>query len=335
MNFYGVKGHKKQIEYLNFLLNGNIIYPTFLFAGPSGIGKKIIAKRFINALFCRNENTPCLNCSICRQIEQGVFPDFIEILPNERNIIPIGSEEKREEGSIRWLIDKLSRKSITGKTGVIIDGIDKIHEEGQNALLKTIEEPSQGVHFILISSNLSAVLPTILSRCTYIRFNQLSDDDIKNIIRDNVKSENDVNFISSVAGGSVEIALLLANDEIMNNIMNICSDISLYINKGELLNLNTGDVQKKIGTGLLLDIIINIYRKNMVSLINNNRSYFSNIKLSSFPGDAAIYEIDKILNLLKILIFLKRTESQNINLKHALKGMLYSQHSEIKHNRIY
>lgn len=324
MNFDGIKGHKKQIEYLDFLLKKNIIYPVLLFTGQSGTGKKIIARRFANALFCRGENPPCFNCSICRQIEKRSFPDFIEIFPNERNIIPIGSEDKRDEGSIRWLIDKLSRKSITGKTVVIIDGIDKIHEEGQNALLKTIEEPSNDVHFILISSNTSAILPTIMSRCTYIRFNPLSEDDIKSILNNYVKSEYDLNFISGVSGGSVEIGLFLIDNENIDNIMNICSEISLYINKGDILNLNISEIQKKTGSRILLDLLINIYRKNLISLINDDKKYFSNIKMSSFPDDIVIYKIDKIIELLKMLISLKRMESQNINLKHALKGLLYS-----------
>ncbi len=321
MNVEGIKGHKRQIRNLEFLLHNGKIPQAILFSGSSGIGKRLLAKRFLNAIFCKNSNPPCLSCSICKQIAHDTFPDLIEIRPNEKGIIPIGSEENSEIGTVRWLINRLSAKSISGKTGVLIDGIDRITEEGQNALLKTIEEPSPGTCFILISSNRSNLLQTILSRCSEIRYFPLSDPDVKEImIRNHIidPSVIDYDMIAKISGGSVEIAQIIADSNIFSKIIEICKSISSFLIEDKIFDADIGFSQNKIKTELFLDIIINIYRQNLIMIIKQNKT---NDMLSK---DIFIYDKKKVMGLLKILILLKRSGSQNLNIKYAFKGMLYS-----------
>jgi DNA polymerase III subunit delta' len=324
MNVEGIKGHQRQIRNLEFLLKSNKIPQAVLFSGTSGIGKKLLGKRFLNSLFCKEKNPPCLSCSTCRQIEHETFPDFIEMHPNEKGIIPIGSEDTREAGSVRWLIDRLTARSISGSRGILIDGIDRITEEGQNALLKTIEEPSPGTCFVLITSNRNNLLPTILSRCTEIRFSPLPDPDIKEIIIKKdlpVIPNNDPEFtdmIVKISGGSMEIAGTLCNPDIFKKIIDVCGAISSFFKEEKIFDIDFGIIQNKIKIELFLDIIINIFKLNLLTVIKKNSNIYPDL------NDIFLNDEKKILKLMKVLISLKKSEEYHLNIKYSFKGLLYS-----------
>jgi DNA polymerase III subunit delta' len=324
MNVEGIKGHQRQIRNLEFLLKSNKIPQTILFSGASGIGKKLLAQRFLNSFFCKDTNPPCLSCPSCKQIAHETFPDFIEIHPNEKGIIPIGSEDVREPGSVRWLIDRLSAKSISGSKAILIDGIDRITEEGQNALLKTIEEPSQGTCFILITSNRNNLLPTILSRCTEIRFFPLPDSNVKEIMLkknfpDFADSDPDfTDMIVKISGGSMEIAEMLEDRDIFNKIIDVCRAVSSFFNEEKIFDVDFGLIKDKIKIELFLDIVINIFRLNLLMVIKNDKNIYPEL------NDVLLDDEKKILNLLRVLISLKKSEEYHLNIKYSFKGLLYS-----------
>ena len=320
MNTEGIKGHHRQIKILEFLLKNKTIPQVILFSGMSGIGKRLLANRFLNALFCTEDNSPCLNCPACRQIALETFPDYIEIHPNEKGIIPIGNEETPEKGSIRWLIERLSSRSISGTKGILIDGLDRITEEGQNALLKTIEEPTQGTYFILISSNRSNLLPTILSRCTEIKYFSLSDRDVKEILLRNNPTGNmnvDTDLILSLSGGSLEIAYYITNNDIFNSVIELCQAITSFFSKGKYLDIDPILTANKIGIELLFDIVINIFRQNLLAILKEE-------KIHPFLENIYIDDKIKVMNIIRKMLLLKKGISRNLNIKYALKSMLYS-----------
>ena len=117
MNFVSVYGNETQRERLSALYRDRRIPPTILFLGPQGVGKKLIAKQFLAGIFCTGESRPCFVCLSCRQMAAGTFPDYLEIGPNEKGVIPIGSEDKKEQGSVRWFLHQMSMKSFSGSTG--------------------------------------------------------------------------------------------------------------------------------------------------------------------------------------------------------------------------
>jgi len=318
MNLEGIKGHQRQIRNLEFLLKSDKIPQAILFTGISGIGKKLIAKRFLKALFCKDINPPCLSCSICKQIGHETFPDVIEIYPNEKGTIPIGGEDTRETGSVRWLIDRLAAKSISGKMGILIDGVDRISEEGQNALLKMIEEPSQGTSFLLITSNRNNLLQTILSRSSEIRFFPLPEADVKDILNKKDVSANNFDLVTKISGGSVEVAEVVADHDLFSKIIEVCKSLSLFIAENKMLDVDDWKIQNRIKIELLLDIMINIFRQNLLILIRQEKNVFNELK------DCFINDEGKVLNLLKNLVLLKKSEAYNINFKYAVKGQLYS-----------
>lgn len=325
LNISGIVGHRTQIKRLSQLIDKGAIPQTLLFSGISGIGKCKIAQVFLTSLFCKNENPPCSNCSLCNQIRAGTFPDFIEIHPNERGIIPIGSEEKKEYGSIRWLIDRLSKKSITDTYVTLIDGVDRISVEGQNALLKTIEEPSENKYILLISSNRSKILPTILSRCFDLKFYPLDEDSIGTLLIEKGLSEPEAIFTAKLSGGSVEIAYALMNKELMEKILTLCTEISLFVKGKESLDIHLTEIQKIIDIDRFIDISLNIYRLNMLMACDAvHQKDFPPHRRDTFLSNIYLDDMPKLLAIIKIFLALKRGRSYNLNIKNSIKGMLYS-----------
>ena len=128
----------------------------------------MLAVRLAMAANCTDPGIapPCGRCPTCKQIAAGTHPDVIAVEPDDSRAtanIPVEAirEVVRQAGFHRYN----ARRRI-----IIIDPTEAMGPSAANALLKTLEEPPQGTGFILIASNASALLPTILSRCQRIRF---------------------------------------------------------------------------------------------------------------------------------------------------------------------
>jgi DNA polymerase-3 subunit delta' len=318
MNRDGITGHKKQMNLLEIMLNNKTIPQGLLFHGIEGIGKQLVARRFLNALFCREENAPCLRCGTCLQFSKGIFPDMVQIDPGKNGTIPIGDPVKKEEGSVRWLVDILSRKSVSGRFGVIINGIERVSREGIIALLKTIEEPQEGACIILISENRSQVIPTILSRCMEVSFNGLQDDDIDLLLtREGIEGKYRELAIK-ISGGSAGLASLLTDEEVMEPVLEICSEISSCVNGiAGRLHLDFNSILKKVDASQLLNILQNIYRYLFISQLKNRgvRRELSPLKIE---------DSELLKKIIKIFLALREGLSNNLNIRNSMKGMIYS-----------
>ena len=315
MNTTGIIGHARQLKILELLRSGDSLPGTMLFSGRSGIGKKLIARRLLASLFCEADDPPCLHCPSCLQIAGGTFPDVIELIPDEKGTIPVGSADRSEPGSVRWLIDRLSKKSVWGTYGVLIDGAERISTGGQNALLKTIEEPQEGAHIIIITANRSLILPTILSRCMDLSFNPLSNDEVRQVMK--AEGAAGTGLIADLCGGSVETALLLSDDAVLSGIRSLCGEISACLNEGGSLGLDMAALQKKISMEQLLTVMLNVYRTCLVADIGG-------VTLDPFLEEIRITDRQKMAKLIKILLALRKGLANNLNIRSALKGMLYS-----------
>ncbi len=316
MNTTGIIGHTRQLDILSMLVWNNTVPHTMLFTGIPGIGKKIIARRVLAALFCPAEGPPCMQCPVCLRVEGKTLPDLIELSPDEKGTIPIGGAERREEGSVRWLIDRLSKKSMSGKYGVLIDGAESISVAGQNALLKTIEEPQEGAHIIIIASNKSSILPTIISRCMQLSFNPLGRDEVKLLLA-RAQVSADPGLIAELSGGSMETALVLSQEGVLEHVADICRAITRHLSSGEVLALDFSAIQKKMSMDVLISVLINAYRNVLSSSVMN-------APLHPYLADMRIPHTQKLVKLIKILLALKKGLANNLNVRNALKGLLYS-----------
>jgi len=317
MRIRGIIGHRAQIARLETLARGGRRPQSMIFSGPAGIGKRALAREFIASLLCKAGDPPCGSCPSCTQLRSGAHPDFMELAPNEKGSIPIGNEERREEGSIRWLIERLSRKALSGGYGVIIDGVESISIEGQNALLKTIEEPTESTCLILIASNRAGILPTIRSRCFEMAFYPLGEAELDELLgRQGIPHEKR-SLIVPMAGGTLRCALPLADNETMEKLRAVCAEISAFLSRAEMIGQAFDNALKHIEAGVLLDILLNLYGLNMRQLARGEGA-------PQEYADLFINDMKGLSRILKILLALKRGQVNNLNLRIALKAMLYS-----------
>ncbi|MGL5879644.1 MAG: DNA polymerase III subunit gamma/tau, partial [Xenococcaceae cyanobacterium] len=158
---------------LTNLVVSNKIPNAFLFSGCPGTGKTSSARILAKSINCLASPTPtihpCGQCASCRSIDNGSSMDAIEIDAASNN----GVDE------IRDLIAQSSLVAVGGRYRIfILDEIQMLSRAGQNAFLKTLEEPNPNVLFILATTEPHKLLDTIVSRCLHLRFNRLSLADI-------------------------------------------------------------------------------------------------------------------------------------------------------------
>lgn len=175
---------------------------AYLFSGPHGVGKTSLARIIAKALNCVDgpTDTPCGKCDSCRQIVEG----------NSLDVIEIDGASNRGIDSIRGIIENARVSPASSRYKVyIIDEVHQITSEAFNALLKTLEEPPKHVVFILATTEIDKVLPTIKSRCQQFVFKRLTIEDVERLLahileKEGVEYEKDALFlIARYSRGSV------------------------------------------------------------------------------------------------------------------------------------
>ncbi len=233
-DFNEVAGQKHITQTLKNALANDKVAHAYLFSGPRGTGKTSIAKIFAKAINCIHAPTenPCNVCENCKGIQDGTISDVIEIDAASNN----GVDEIRE------LRDKV--KYLPGYVKYKVYIIDEVHMLSQgafNALLKTLEEPPAHVIFILCTTELQKVLPTIQSRCQRFDFKAISPIDITDKLKEIIALENitieetAIKQIATYAQGGLRDAISLLDqvysyspDKIsLDDVNQICGAISL------------------------------------------------------------------------------------------------------------
>lgn len=178
-SFSEIVGHEQIKDHLQTAIRENKPFHAYIFQGDVGVGKESMAKTFTAGLLCQGEGEkPCKECVSCRQILSGNHPDVVFV---KRERASLGVEEIREQ-----LCNTMDIKPFSGQYKIyVVPEAEKMTEAAQNALLKTIEEPPEYGIVILLTSNISEILPTILSRCLTLEFRPLSSHAIEEYLKKN------------------------------------------------------------------------------------------------------------------------------------------------------
>jgi len=198
-----IVGHEHILDVLFRTAIENRAAHSYLFTGIEGIGKKMVGIRFAGLMNCPSPSEDRLGtCGVCRRIAIGNHPDFQMVSPDRGSI--------RIE-QVRQLQSFFKFPPYEGRWRVaLIDDAHLLTRAGQNALLKTIEEPPTGRMMILVTSKPHLLLPTVRSRCRRIRFGPLPAGSVANLVQPKKKtSEEKALILASLSGGSVSEALRL------------------------------------------------------------------------------------------------------------------------------
>jgi len=182
--FKEVVGQRHVVQTLINAVSSGMISHAYLFAGPRGSGKTTIARLLAKAVNCEfrkeGEAEPCNRCLACKEINEGRAIDLIEIDAASNR----GIDEIRElKEGIRFAPTRLKYKVF------IIDEAHQLSKDAANALLKTLEEPPSHAIFILATTEIHKMIPTIISRCQRFDFKKLTLEEIVQKLEWIVKKE--------------------------------------------------------------------------------------------------------------------------------------------------
>ena len=178
-SFSEIVGHEQIKEHMQAAIRDKKPFHAYLFQGEEGVGKEALARTFAAGLQCQSESAdkPCKECVSCRQMESGNQPDVIWVT---REKASLGVDEIREQ-----LCNTMDIKPFSSPYKIyLVPEAEKMTEAAQNALLKTIEEPPEYGIVILMTSNISALLPTIQSRCPTMEFRPLSTAVVESYVKE-------------------------------------------------------------------------------------------------------------------------------------------------------
>src|SRR5574337_755106 len=219
MPFRDLIGQARAIRFLHRALMTGRIAHAYLFTGPVGVGKPAAALAFAQARTCERvasvefgvssgyptpdtrHPTPmdgCGECRACRNIANGLHPDVQIIEPD-------GATVKIEQ--IRTLEADAALVPYEAQwKAFILNSAERMTEQAANALLKTLEEPAKDTVFILLTSTVSALLPTIVSRCQIVTFSPLPHGEIEALLGEKGMEASRARLIASLSRGSIERA---------------------------------------------------------------------------------------------------------------------------------
>ena len=290
MSFSNIIGNNEIKQLLNNSINSNNLVHSYMFVGTDGIGKQLFAREFAKMILCMESNTPCNSCSSCIKFDSGNHPDFMLIDSEDGKSIKIGQ--------IRTLQERISEKPILSKDKVyVINNSDFMTTEAQNCLLKTLEEPPEYAHIILVLSNESKLLNTIKSRCTKIAFKKLSNDELLNYANINNLAIN-IDLLNTCNGSIAKLIQLKDEVELYKNLDNLIN----YFSSKDIVDIwNSADVlyQSKDNISNLLDYL-NIVFVNKLRATND----------------------EKYINIIKIVETTKKRLSSNANFDMCIDNLL-------------
>ncbi len=211
--FFDLVGQEPVVQTLKNALDSGNLSHAYLFTGPRGTGKTSTARLLAKTLNCthRKNGEPCNECEQCREITAG----------NSFNVIEIDAASNRGIDSIRELREKVMVRPSQGKYKIyILDEAHMLTTEAFNALLKTLEEPPEHAIFVMATTDVHKMLPTVLSRCQRFDFKRIT---IRQIVEhlNFVAGQEQVNLergaaelIARAAAGGMRDALSLLDQAI-------------------------------------------------------------------------------------------------------------------------
>lgn len=319
MSFAGVVGHEPQVDRLRRAVADHRPAGAYLVTGPTGIGKRTLARALSAALLCDDprDGDACGACPQCVRVAGDVHPD-LRVVVRDDDRRDIRTEQVRE--LCRWLS---LRPLMAGRKVARVEGADCLNEHGQNALLKTLEEPPGASVIVLTATRASQLLPTVRSRCQQVRLDPLPIDVVARFLaRRDVDAERAA-VLAARAEGSPGRALDLAADPHAE------LRATLLDRLGRLDGLHAAQLSalaQQVAKGPLeaaLDVVLGWYRDCLGLVLDGSGARLRNPDAADALAEAAARTTaDRLLRQLEIVCDTVDAVDRNANRVLALETML-------------
>lgn len=228
--FQDIIGQEQIKEHLQNALEAKKISHAYIINGERFSGKEFIARVFAMALQCeKGEKNPCQECHSCKQALSDNQPDIIHVTHEKPNSVGVDD--------IRLQINNdVAIKPYSSPYKIyIMNEAEKMTQQAQNALLKTLEEPPEYVVILLLTTNVNSLLPTILSRCVVLNMKPVSDKLVRKYLMEELKvPDYKAEVCVAFARGNIGKARMLASSEDFENVKTEAISLLKYIQDMEL-----------------------------------------------------------------------------------------------------
>jgi DNA polymerase III subunit delta' len=317
MNFARILGHEQQKDILRWAVDAGRLAHAYLFAGPEGTGKRLMALALIRALFCQSGNG-CGECPSCRKIDHQNHPD-LHLLEAD------GASIKIEQ--VRMLQKELSFRPLEApRKAVIIEGADRLNPAAGNALLKTIEEPTGDALLILITSRPEGVLGTIRSRCQRLLFTRLPQQTLAEVLTDHLDGDQvQAHILAALSEGSFKKAFGRDRDLYLEQRRELLKAVTA-LSAGSvipLFELAEKLAEEKERLPDILEIFQAFYRDCLLLRHGRPETELVNVDLLEKVHRVAGREtVPSLLRKLEALVLARRQLERNVNRQLAMDVLL-------------
>lgn len=320
--FQDIVGQEQIKEHLRNALASGKVSHAYIINGEKNSGKEFIARVFSMALQCeKGEEEPCQECHSCKQALSGNQPDIIRIVHEKPNSIGVEDIRRQVNGDV-------AIKPYSSPYKVyIINEAEKMTVQAQNALLKTLEEPPAYAVIILLTANLNALLPTILSRCVVLNMKPVSDELVKQYLMEQLQvPDYKAEVCVAFARGNVGKAKALASSEDFENVKSEALSLLKYIHDMELSEIIAAIkkiTEYKLEIGDYLDIFAVWYRDVLLFKATNDvNSLVFREEIQSIRRTAQRSSYEGIETVINALDTAKKRLDANVNFELVMELMI-------------
>lgn len=307
---YAIRAFDKSYE------KGRIAH-AYIIAGPDGVGKSLFAMYIASTLMCIGEDKPCGKCNQCMKIEHGNHPDLRVVSADKKSI---GVDD------IRDVINEVYTKPYEGdRKVIIIKNSDIITIQGQNAILKTLEEPSKDTTIILTVENINLLLDTIISRCQVIKLGRIPTDMIYEFLIKKGVEKDKAFTAANLSDGIVGNGLKFLDDKFLrlrNETIRIARDMARSGPLGAL-EASSFFLENRDNIDIILDILISWYRDVIVlKHVNSGENLINKDYYDFLVEEGQILSYNKLYSIMEIIDSTREKMRANANFQLAVEVML-------------